>query len=70
MTDSTRSEPRMLDLESDVPTTADDVRVLHELTRSHLADALVHVHRLVPPGWTLAAAAARPSFEGFAPFEL
>jgi hypothetical protein len=60
----------LLDLDRDVPTTAEDIRRLRELRGSHDKDALVHVRRLLAPGWTLTAAAARPSFEGFQPFEL
>lgn len=70
MTDSMKPEPRALDLERDIPTSAEDIRVLKELRRSNLGDALVHVRRLLTPGWTLSAAAARPSFKGFQPFEL
>jgi hypothetical protein len=65
-----KTEPRMLDLERDIPTTAEDVRVLRELRAAKLEDALVHVNRLLAPGWTLAAAAARPVFKDDPPFEL
>ena len=65
-----KTEPRMLDLERDVPTTAEDIRVLRELRGARDKDALVHVRRLLAPGWTLAAAAARPSFKDCRPFEL
>ena len=70
MTDSMKAEPRVLDLEQDVPTTAEDIRVLRELRRARDKDALVHVRRLLAPGWTLAAAAGRPSFKGCQPFKL
>lgn len=70
MTDSMKTEPRVLDLERDVPTTAGDILVLRELRRSKSEDALVHIQRLLAPGWTLAAAAARPSFTDCKPFEL
>jgi hypothetical protein len=63
-------EPQMLDLERDVPTTAEDIRILRELRSSRMEDALVHVRRLLSPGWTLEAAAARPTFKGCKPFEL
>jgi len=64
------SDPRALDLERDLPTTAEDIRVLRELRGSHIEDVLVHVGRLLAPGWTLAAAAARPTFKDCQPFEL
>lgn len=70
MTDSMKTEPRMLDLERDIPTTAEDVRVLRELRAAHLKDALVHAERLLVPGWTLAAAAARPLFRAYPRFRL
>jgi hypothetical protein len=60
----------LLDLERDLPTTAEDVRVLRELKGSRQENALVHVNRLVAPGWTLEAAAARPLFTDCPPFEL
>lgn len=69
MTDSTKTDPQMLDLERDAPTTPEDVLVLRELRRSKTEDALVHVRRLLAPGWTLAAAAARPLFRDCKPFE-
>lgn len=70
MTDSTSTDSPTLDLERDVPTTPEDIRVLRELRESLDKDALVHVRRLLAPGWTLAAAAARPSFQDCQPFEL
>ena len=70
MTDSIKTDSRTLDLERDLPTTAEDVRVLRELRAAHLEDALVHAGRLLAPGWSLEAAADRPSFWGFQPFEL
>jgi hypothetical protein len=70
LTDSTKTERRELDLERDVPTTAEDVRVLRRLRGAHNRDALVDVRRLLAPGWTLAAAAARPTFKDCPPFEL
>ena len=70
MTASMKTEPRVLDLERDVPKTPEDILVLRELRRSKTEDALVHVRRLLAPGWTLAAVAARPSFKGCKPFEL
>lgn len=70
MTNSMTTDSRTLDLERDIPTKAEDVRVLRELRAAKLEDALVHVNRLLAPGWTLAAAAARPSFQGCQPFEL
>jgi hypothetical protein len=70
LTDSTKTEPRILDLERDVPTTAEDVRVLQGLRKSPDKDALVHVRRLLAPGWTFASAAARPTFGDWPPFEL
>ena len=70
MTDSMNTEPRALDLERDIPTTPGDVAVLRELRRSKTEDALVHVRRLLAPGWTLAEAAARPCFRDCPPFEL
>jgi len=65
-----KTEPQVLDLERDVPTTSGDILVLRELRRSKTEDALVHVQRLLAPGWTLAAAAARPFFRDCQPFEL
>jgi hypothetical protein len=70
LTDSIKADLRTLDLERDLPTTAEDVRVLRELRAAHLEDALVHARRLLAPGWSLEAAAARPSFAGFQPFDL
>jgi hypothetical protein len=70
LTDSTKTERRALDLERDVPTTVEDIRVLRVLRKSHTEDALVHVQRLLAPNWTLAAAAARPTFENCPPFDL
>jgi hypothetical protein len=65
-----KTEPRELDLERDVPTTAEDILVLRKLRKSKTEDALVRVRRLLAPGWTLAAAAARPFFKDCPPFEL
>ena len=70
MTDSMNTDSPTLDLERDLPTTAEDIRVLRELRAAPLDDALVHASRLLTPGWSLEAAAARPSFAGFHPFEL
>ena len=70
MTNSLKTDVRTLDLERDLPTTAEDVRVLRELRATHLDDALVHTRRLLAPGWNLEAAANRRSFDGFEPFEL
>jgi hypothetical protein len=39
LTDSTKTEPRLLDLDRDVPTTAEDIRRLRELRGSHDKDA-------------------------------
>ena len=70
LTDSKRRDRGALDLERDLPTTVDDVRVLWELRGEHIEHALVHANRLLAPGWTLARAAARPLFEGCRPFTL
>ena len=70
LTDSKRRDRGALDLERDLPTTVDDVRVLWELRGEHIENALVHANRLLAPGWTLARAAARPLFEGCRPFTL
>jgi hypothetical protein len=70
LTDSTKTDSRTLDLERDLPTTPEDARVLRELRAARLEDALVHARRLLAPGWSLEAAAARSSFAGFQPFEL
>jgi len=70
LTDSMHRDSGLIDLERDVPTTEEDIRVLRELRTARLEDALVHVERLLAPCWTLAAAAARPTFEDFQPFEL
>ena len=70
MTDSTTTDRELLDLERDLPTTAKDIRVLRELRGVHAENPLVHVNRLLAPGWTLEAAAASPTFEGCPPFEL
>ena len=58
------------DLERDLPTTEEDVRVLRELRLRRLDHPLVDVGRLLAPGWTLEAAAARPLFTDCPPFEL
>jgi hypothetical protein len=65
-----KTDSQTLDFERDLPTTAEDVRVLRELRAARREDALVHVRRLLAPGWTLKAAAARPTSAGFQPFEL
>lgn len=70
MTDSMNTDPRTLELERGIPTTAEDVRVLRELRATKLEDGPVHVSRLLAPGWTLAAAAARPIFKDYSPFKL
>ena len=70
LTDSTTTDSTELDLERDLPTTGDDIRVLRELRMAQTEDVLVQVQRLLAPGWNLAAAAARPTFEGCQPFEL
>lgn len=70
MTDSKTRDRGALDLERDLPTTVEDVRVLWELRGAHIENALVHANRLLAPGWTLARAAARPLFEGYRPFTL
>jgi hypothetical protein len=60
----------MLQLERDLPTTAEDIRILRELRTPCSDDPLVHANRLVAPGWTRQAAAVRPTFDGQPPFEL
>lgn len=65
-----KAEPSMLDLERDVPTTDEDVRVLRALRGSPSRDVLIRVRQLVAPVWTPAAAAARPTFKDCPPFEL
>ncbi len=70
MTDSMNTDAKTLDLEQDIPTTEEDVRVLRELRAAHVKDALVHIERLLAPGWTLSAAAARPRFKDYPPFKL
>jgi hypothetical protein len=60
----------MLNLEQDLPTTEEDVSVLRRLRMTRVGNGLVEPDRLVAPGWTLEAAAARPTFEGCQPFEL
>jgi hypothetical protein len=70
LSDSKTLDVRPLDLERDLPTTVEDVRVLWELRRAHIENALVHANRLLAPGWTLARAAARPLFTGCRPFTL
>ena len=70
MSDSTRPDSCCLDLERDLPTTVEDVRVLWELRRPHLEEPLAHANRLVSPAWTLAGAAARPLFADGPAFEL
>jgi hypothetical protein len=59
-----------LELERDLPTTAEDVRALWELRRARLESALVNANRLLAPGWTLERAASQPLFEGCRPFTL
>jgi len=70
LSDSKTLDRRPLDLERDLPTTVEDVRVLWELREAHIENGLVHANRLLAPGWTLARAAARPLFEGCPPFTL
>lgn len=70
MTDSERIDRRVLNLERDLPTTPEDTRILGELRNVQAPDPLVHANRLRSPNWTIAAAAARPTFEGAEPFEL
>jgi hypothetical protein len=70
LTDSATTDSKELDLERDLLTTDADIRVLREMRKAQPEDVLVHVERLLAPGWTLAAAAARPIFEGCEPFEL
>ncbi|MCU0233382.1 MAG: hypothetical protein MUE90_05045 [Thermoanaerobaculales bacterium] len=60
----------MLDLERDLPTTEEDVSVLRRLRMTRVGNGLAEPRRLVAPGWTLEAAAARPTFAGFEAFEL
>jgi hypothetical protein len=64
------TEARGFDLERDLPTTEEDVRVLRELRGRRMSQPLVHVNQLLAPGWTLEAAAARPLFNDCPPFEL
>lgn len=70
MTDSITTDSRTLDLERDLPTTAEDTRVLRELRAARLENALVYARRLLASGWSLEATAARSTFAGFQPFEL
>ena len=70
MRDSKTTDEELLDLERDLPTSAEDVAVLRALRNRHVEDALTDLGRLLAPGWTLEAAAARPTFEGWPPFEL
>ena len=70
LSDSKILDRRPLDLERDLPTTAEDVRVLWELRGAHIEDALVHANRLLAPGWTLDRAASQPLFEDCRPFTL
>lgn len=67
---STKAERILLDLERDLSTTAEDVRVLQELRTAQLESALVHAYRMLAPGWILERAASQPLFEGFPPFAL
>ncbi len=62
LTDSMNIDSRTLDLEKDVTTTG-DVRVGPGVGGGKARECLVHVGRLLAPGWTLAAAAARPIFK-------
>ena len=70
MRDSTTTDARLFDLERDLPTTAEDVEVMRALRIRPVEGALTDLRRLLAPGWTLEAAAARPTFEGCPPFEL
>jgi hypothetical protein len=70
LTTSSEAGAGGLDLERDLPTTEEDVAVLRELRGRRIDQPLVHINRLLAPGWTLEAAAARPLFTDCPPFEL
>ncbi len=63
--------PAELDLERDLPTTAEDVAVLRALHERHEPDLSRHLNRLALPAWLVGdALRRRPTFAGCEPFEL
>lgn len=69
MSDST-GRFKLLDLDRDLPTTAEDNEVLWALANSGQRRP-VNMDRLLDPFWTLEKAAAKPLFcDDYEPFEL
>jgi hypothetical protein len=65
------AEIRLLDLERDLPTTAEDVAVLRRLSERHEPGLGRHLNRVSPPAWLVGdALRRRPTFAGCEPFEL
>lgn len=70
MTDSTE-DFELLDLERDLPTTAEDVEVLWKLSRQPVVTDPADANRLLDPFWTLEKALSAPFFsDSDEPFEL
>jgi hypothetical protein len=63
-----RSEP--LDLERDMPTSAEDVAALSQLRRRLEPGLLTEIDRLSLPSWLPAALTPRHTSEGWEPFTL
>lgn len=61
MTGSSR-DFELLDLEHDLPTTAEDVEVLWELSRQPIVTEPVDANRLRDPSWTFEKALTAPFF--------
>ncbi len=67
MPSSADSRPGLLDLEAELPTTADDVAALRRAREQQVVD----LDRLALPAWLVGdALRRRPTFAGCAPFEL
>ena len=60
----------LLDLERDIPTTAEDIAALARLRPPAEPDLLVHIERLQPPPWLPPARNSRRTSAGWEPFEL
>ncbi len=70
MTASTEPSPLLPDLDSDLPVTEEDVRVLRELRRNVIDAGAIPLNRFRTPGWTKEKTYARPTFEGAEEFWL
>lgn len=69
-TTSSNASDDLFDLERDIPTSAEDVRVQRELNRPHGENLLPRIDELLDPWLFENASPRRTTSEGWEPFEL